>query len=93
MTLLEDIEKFLERHSLSATALGQNALGDRHFVRQLRAGRDVRMSTVERVRKFMADCDRSIAYGAADTAIPEKSPTGQSPEMSGHFSDAAGEAA
>lgn len=54
MTLLEDIEAFLGAHpEVSATALGQNALGDRHFVRQIRTGRRVWPETEAKVRAFM----------------------------------------
>lgn len=39
---------------MSETAFGTNALNDPPFVLQLRRGRDPKMSTVERVRAFMA---------------------------------------
>jgi hypothetical protein len=54
MALLNDIEAFIETHSLSPTAFGQSALGDRHFVRQLRNGRRVWPETEAKVRRFMA---------------------------------------
>lgn len=83
MTLLDDIEEFLERSALSATALGQQALGDRHFVRQLRAGRDVRMSTVQKVRQFMeafrADSDHALTI----TPESDELATGQCADLSG----------
>ncbi|WP_143005035.1 hypothetical protein [Novosphingobium aromaticivorans] len=82
MTLLDDIEQFLERHALSATALGQQALGDRHFVRQLRAGRDVRMSTVERVRRFMDEYRGDGEHTGVDTAPSDQSATGQINDLS-----------
>ena len=53
-TLLDDIEKFLVRHSMSHYRFGLAALNDKHFVSDLRAGRDIRASTSERVRTFMA---------------------------------------
>jgi hypothetical protein len=53
-TLLTDIEAFLRANpSFSATSLGDRALGDRHFVRQLRNGRRVWPETEEKVRAFM----------------------------------------
>lgn len=56
MALLEDIEAFLIEHEgISATALGDRALGDRHFVRQLRQGRRVWPETEEKIRSFMAE--------------------------------------
>ena len=52
--LLTQIEGFIESHRLSEWQFGEQAVNDRHFVRQLRAGRDLRMSTVAKVRDFMA---------------------------------------
>lgn len=53
-TLISEIEAFMTAHNMSQTAFGHSALRDRHFVRQLREGRDVKMSTAEHVRNFMA---------------------------------------
>lgn len=53
MRLIDEIEAFLKANEMSATAFGTQALNDPPFVAQLRAGRDVKMSTVERVRAFM----------------------------------------
>lgn len=53
--LIQQIEEFMEAHQLSEWQFGEQAVNDRHFVRQLRAGRDLRMSTVAKVRQFMAD--------------------------------------
>ena len=52
-TLLSDIEKFTAKNGLSEWQFGELALNDRHFIRQLREGRDLRMSTVDRVKSFM----------------------------------------
>jgi hypothetical protein len=52
--LLTSIEKFRTEHGLSEWQFGEMVLNDRHFIRQLRVGRDLRMSTVERVKSFMA---------------------------------------
>lgn len=53
-TLLTDIEAFLQTHDIAPTAFGNDALGDRHFVKQLRAGRRVWPETEAKVRQFMA---------------------------------------
>ena len=53
MTLLNQIEDFLKSTGMSATAFGTKALNDPPFVAQLRAGRDIKYSTGERVRAFM----------------------------------------
>lgn len=53
-TLADEIEAFLSRHEMSPVTFGRKAMRDPHFVRDLRAGRDLKMSTVEKVRGFMA---------------------------------------
>lgn len=55
MALLDDIEAFLSRENMSATAFGAKALNDPPFVAQLRKGRDVKESTAERVRSWMRE--------------------------------------
>lgn len=55
MTLLTEIDAFLAEASMSPTAFGQRALNDPAFVPNLRAGRDPKWSTVERVREFMRE--------------------------------------
>lgn len=52
--LLTEIEAFLATHEMAATRFGDEALGDRHLVRQLRAGRRVWPETAAKVRTFMA---------------------------------------
>jgi hypothetical protein len=52
--LLSDVEAFLDTHKMAPTKFGADALGDRHFVRQLREGRRVWPETESRVRRFMA---------------------------------------
>lgn len=52
--LLLDITQFCERHGLAETTFGHLALGDKPFVKQLRAGRRVWPETEQKVRDFMA---------------------------------------
>lgn len=52
-TLLSEIEMFMSAHGLAETTFGQKALGDKHFVKQLREGRDIRLSTQGKVMQFM----------------------------------------
>jgi hypothetical protein len=53
-TLLPDIEVFLAKYpGISATSFGDRAMGDRHLVRQLRAGRRVWPETEAKIRAFM----------------------------------------
>lgn len=42
-------------HGIAESRFGELALGDKPFVSQLRAGRDVRMSTARKLRSFMAE--------------------------------------
>lgn len=51
--LIEDIEAFCRAQSLSEAQFGVLALNDKNFVPQLREGRDIRVSTAEKVRRFM----------------------------------------
>jgi hypothetical protein len=60
--LLGDIEAFLGTHEMSPTMFGQQALGDRHFVKQLRKGRRVWPETESKVRNFM------VTYKPAEKA-------------------------
>lgn len=52
--LISDIESFISRNSIPVTRFGHLALGDKHFVKQLRNGRRVWPETEARVRSFMA---------------------------------------
>jgi hypothetical protein len=51
--LLSDILKFCETHGLSEWSFGQDALNDRHLIRQLREGRELRRGTVAKIRNHM----------------------------------------
>lgn len=56
-----EIEDYLQERGLAATAFGNEALGDPNFVFDIREGREPRLSTIERVREFMADHAEEIA--------------------------------
>lgn len=60
-TLLSDIEGFCAQHGLSEWQFGELVLNDRHFIRQLRDGRDLRMSTLGKVKDFMDEYPREAA--------------------------------
>lgn len=53
-TLLDDVEAFLAAHSMKPTRFGDEAMQDRHFVKQLRAGRRTWPETEAKARRFMA---------------------------------------
>lgn len=52
-SLLEAIDEFLEQVSMSPVTFGRKAMGDPHFVRDLRDGRRVWPETEERARNFI----------------------------------------
>jgi tRNA-dihydrouridine synthase len=51
--LVADINAFLEKHPMSEVTFGRKAMGDPHFVRDVKATRLLRPETLERVRAFM----------------------------------------
>ncbi len=56
--LLIEIEDFCERWDISVTEFGLKSLNDRSLVTGIRRGRDLRLSTVDKIRRFMAMCDK-----------------------------------
>lgn len=51
--LLDEIEAFCATRKMSVTTFGLRAVNDPNIVPQLRGGRDVRLTTVERLQSFM----------------------------------------
>lgn len=62
--LLADIEAFLTRAAMSPTRLGQEALGDKHFVKQLRNGRRVWPETEQKVRAYIRQAESAEGSAA-----------------------------
>lgn len=57
-TLLSEIEAFIARKGMSATAFGVSAVNERNFVFDLRNGaRDFGASKIDSARKYMAIAD------------------------------------
>lgn len=81
-TLLEDVEDFLQRTGMAASALGAR-FGDRHFVRQLRGGRRVWPDTEAKVRAIMAEHESACIPGS------EVSASGKPEDISGAMEKAA----
>jgi hypothetical protein len=52
--LLHDVEAFLSGRGMSATAFGLLSVNDGKFVARLRSGANMTLSTVDRVREFLA---------------------------------------
>lgn len=55
-----DIEAFLERTGMAASAFGNEAIGDPNFVADLRGGRSVGLRLADRVRDFMGKHESAI---------------------------------
>lgn len=51
--LLQEIETFLKAHGMYPSYFGRDAINDTALVSRLRAGGDVRLETVDRIRAFM----------------------------------------
>lgn len=81
--LIAEIDRYLTNTGISEITFGRKALGDPHFVRQLRAGRDVRMSTLEKVRGFMETFRADADHAVTDTAESAEASTGQINGLSG----------
>ena len=48
-----EIERFLKRSKMTPTVFGRLALDDPNFVFELRAGRDPKAATIDKVRDFI----------------------------------------
>ena len=53
-TLINEIDAFCAKHSLSETQFGTLATNDKNLIPDLRAGRDIRLSTARRISEWMA---------------------------------------
>lgn len=65
-TFLQEIEAFLERSKMTASAFGRASVNDPNFVGDLRGGRMPNLGLVDRVNKFIQ------AQDAAATSEPER---------------------
>ncbi len=68
--LLAEIEAFLAKQKMAPAKFGQKAVGDMGFVLRLRAGRDIRIGTADRARKFMRSYKPSEEAKAQRKARP-----------------------
>lgn len=51
--LLEEIDAFICSTGIEPTRFGVNAINDGHLVKRLRAGRQPRLATIDKVRAYM----------------------------------------
>jgi len=56
--LLEEIDRFLDRHGMSDTTFGVGAVNNSHLVSRLRHGKSVRRSSIIKIVKFMNRIDQ-----------------------------------
>jgi hypothetical protein len=52
---LDEIEQFLRERGIAETTFGRRAVNDGKFVGRVRAGHNLTLMTMDRVRKFMSD--------------------------------------
>jgi len=64
-SFLAEIDAFLRRAGVTATAFGKAAVGDPNFVGDLRAGRMPGLRTVQKVGDYIESEDRRRARAAA----------------------------
>jgi hypothetical protein len=62
--LLSEIDAFLAVHAISESTFGVESVGDKNLIRELRKGRDLQASTIDRVRQFIeSEQSRKTANG------------------------------
>jgi hypothetical protein len=71
--LLAEVEAFMRQHRLSDSTFGRRAVGDWKFVRRLRDGANMTLTTMDRAAAFMRRSPMPASGGAA-------APLGPAPE-------------
>lgn len=66
MELLEQIEEYLARNSVSPSTFGRLAIGDPRLVADLRSGRHPRRRTEERLRDYLNDFEATGEINRTD---------------------------
>ena len=56
-----EIDEFLSRTGMPPSAFGWGAIGDPNLVRHLKAGRELKIKTVLRIKKFIDSFERESA--------------------------------
>lgn len=72
----ERVEAFLKRTGIAASRFGEEAVGDRSFVEDLRAGRSPRLVTADRVDAYMQRMDRSPVTASEKSDATDKNSLG-----------------
>ena len=66
--LISEIEQFCLRNGISETRFGELAMNDKPFVSQLKSGRDLRGSTLRKLKKFMVSFEAKETLSASDVS-------------------------
>jgi hypothetical protein len=64
--LLSDVEKFLTDRNMAPTAFGISAVNDGKFVSRLRAGANMTLATIDRVRAHIAEHEAVVQPQAGE---------------------------
>ena len=59
--LLQKIEAFMRQNKMHATDFGKRALKDPNFVFRLRNGRDITLTTLDKLETFMLEYDENLS--------------------------------
>ena len=66
--LLREVEAFLDASGMSPSVFGEKLMNDRHLVRRLRAGREVTLTTADRIRGFISENQKPASKQVARIA-------------------------
>lgn len=74
--VVEQIDSFLERHSMKPSRFGRDALGEPQFVAEVRSGRAPGLTTLVKLRDFMRERDAVLERSAiaADRSASDARP-------------------
>ena len=61
-----EIRAFLVSSRMDATTFGREVMNDPNFVFEVERGRSVRVDTIEKVRRFMADHRAGMSHRASE---------------------------
>jgi hypothetical protein len=80
--ILKTVEQFCTDHKMGWSTFGAKSVGDPNLIKQLRAGRELRSKTREKIEKFMIE----LAAGHALTGETQilRSPNVQNDPLAGH---------
>lgn len=66
--LLAEVEAYLDRNPMPETTFGKHAVNDGKFMTRLRAGQNMTLDTVDRVRRFLRESENTEEASATEEA-------------------------